>query len=147
MVQDLSLCIIALLNCNWFSLLRMILCSAIKKYFINLSRLTICEINKSILSIPFRFHSSLIFFPSVFSLRAHSLSFAVNSKSKSYKNNSFLGDTKHSHRDHNLLFSLLYLCFLLLTLLLPFQRHILHLKFLLSGEQPQAHLPRCSEGV
>ena len=121
-VRDLSLYIIALLNCNWFSLLRMILCSVIKKYFINPSRLMIYERTKNVLSFQFRFHSSLRFIRLLFSLRARDLSFAINSKSKSYKNNSFLGDTKYSHRDHSFSFSLFYLCLLLLTLLLPFQK-------------------------
>ena len=82
----------------------------------------ICEINKRILSIQSRIHSSLISGSHLLSLRARDLSFAINSKSKSCKNNSFLGDTKYSHREHNFSFSLLYLCLLLFTLSLPFQQ-------------------------
>ena len=81
----------------------------------------IYEIKKSILLIQFRFHSSLVPYPSLYSLRARVLSFALNSKSKSYKNNSFLRDTKDSHQDHNFSFSILYPCLLVFTLLLPFQ--------------------------
>jgi hypothetical protein len=83
--------------------------------------LMIYEIKKSILLIQFRFHSSLVPFLFLFSLRARVLWFAINSKSKSYKNNSFLRDTKASHRDYNFSFPLLYPCLLVFSLLLPFQ--------------------------
>jgi len=81
-----------------------------------------CKINKSILSTQSRLSSRLISRSTIISLRARDLSFAIKSKSESCKNNSFLGETKYSHPDHNFSFSHLYLCLLLFTLLLPFQQ-------------------------
>jgi hypothetical protein len=100
----------------------MIFFSAIIKYIATPLLLMIYETKKSMLSNHFRFHSSLIPQSLIFSLRARFLSFSVYSKSKSYKNNSFLGDTKYSHRDNNFSLSPLITSLLFLVIVVPFQQ-------------------------
>ena len=121
-VQDLNYTIIALLNCIWFSLSKMLLFDVIKKNVTTPCRLVIYETKKCSPSVLLRPVSSPFFVPIIFFLRARISFSVVKSLSKPYENRSSFGAAEFSHRDRNFTFSLLYLCLFLFTVLFPFQQ-------------------------
>ena len=121
-LQDLNYNIIALLNCNWFSLLKILLIDAIKDNFINSCKLMTYGIAKGALKVCLASSSVLFLKKCLQFLRARILPHGGNFKLQSFINYSFLGDTKHSHRDNNFSFTPLYTFFFLIPLLLSFQQ-------------------------
>ena len=99
----------------------MLLFDVIKNNVTTPCSLVTYETKKCSPSVLLRSVSSLFFESLLYFLRARICSSVGKSLSKPYENRSSYGAAEFSHRDHNFSFSLIYLCLLLFTLLLPIQ--------------------------